>query len=105
MWILQHADLDEGPIYMAKFDLADGFYRVFLWADDALKLAALLPRYDREPQLIAVPLSLTMGWMNLPPTFCATSKTATDIANASLHQGDALGHCLEAAASAHDTPG
>jgi hypothetical protein len=26
MWILQHADLDEGPIYMAKFDLVDGFY-------------------------------------------------------------------------------
>jgi hypothetical protein len=43
MWILWHADPDEGPIYMAKFDLADGFYRVFLWADDILKLATLLP--------------------------------------------------------------
>jgi hypothetical protein len=76
---------------------------VFLRADDALKLAALLPRYDGEPQLIAVPLSLTMGWMNSPPTFCATSETAADIANASLHQGDAPAHRLEAAASAHDT--
>lgn len=43
MWILRHAGPDEGPIYMAKFDLADGFYRVFLRADDALKLAVLLP--------------------------------------------------------------
>jgi hypothetical protein len=43
MWILHHMDPNEGPVSMAKFDLADGFYRVFLWADDALKLTALLP--------------------------------------------------------------
>ena len=57
---------------------------MFLKADDALQLAVTIPHYDDETQLITVPLSLTMGWTNSPPTFCATSKTAADITNDSI---------------------
>ena len=90
---------------MAKFDIADGFYRLFLDPDDAPKLAVLMPRYEGEPQLVAVPLSLTMGWVSSPPTFCAASKTAADIANASLFRCTVLLHRLEHAASTHDCSG
>ena len=100
--LLQHADPDKGPVYMAKFDISDGFYRLFLDPDDAPKLAVLMPKYNGEPQLVAVPLSLTMGWVSSPPTFCAASETAADIANASLFRRTMPLHHLEDAASTHD---
>ena len=102
LWLLQHADPAEGPVYMAKFDISDGFYRLFLDPDDAPKLAVLMPKYDGEPQLVAVPLSLTMGWVPSLPTFCTASETAADIANASLLRRTLLPHCPEDAASTHD---
>ena len=69
---------------MAKFDISNGFYCLFLDPDNAPKLAVLMPKYDGKPQLVAVPLSLTVGWVSSPPTFCAASEMAADIANASL---------------------
>ena len=65
-WLLHHADPDVGPLYMAKFDISNGFYHLFLEPNDAPKLAVLMPQYDGELQLIAVPLSLTMGWSPHP---------------------------------------
>ena len=102
LWLLQHADPDEGSVYMAKFDISDGFYHLFLDPDDALKLAVLMPKYDGELQLVAVPLSLIMRWVSSPPTFCAASETATDITNASLFYCTVPPHRLEDAASAQD---
>ena len=87
---------------MAKFDISDGFYHLFLEPNNAPKLAMLMPRYEGEPQLVAVPLSLTLGWVSLPPTFCTTSKTATDIANASLFRHTVPLHHLERTTSTHD---
>ena len=102
LWLLRHAEPDEGPVYMAKFDISDGFYHLFLDPNDAPKLAVLMPKYDGEPQLVAMPLSLTMGWVSSLPTFCAASETVTDIANTSLFCCTVPPHRLEAAASAHD---
>ena len=61
-----------------------------------------MPKYDGEPQLVAVPLSLTTGWVSSLPTFCAASETATDIANASLFRRTVPPHRLEDAVSTHD---
>ena len=35
LWLLHHADLNEGLVYMAKFNISDGFYCLFLGPDDA----------------------------------------------------------------------
>ena len=70
LWLIRH--------------LTNGFYCIFLTLDDARKLAVMMPCYDGEPQLAAIPLSLTMGWTKSPPTFSATSETAADLANAQL---------------------
>ena len=102
LWILRHANPAKGQVYLSKFDIDNGFYRMFLDADDALKLAAIMPRYDGEEQLIAVPLAQTMGWTNSPPTFCAASETAADLANANLYRRTVPPHRLEHLASAHD---
>ena len=102
LWLLQHADPNEGPVYMAKFDISNGFYHLFLDPDDAPKLAVLMLKYDRELQLVAMPLSLTAGWVLSLPTFCAASKTATDIINASLFCHTVPLHQLKDTASDHD---
>ena len=48
LWLLRHANPNEGLVYMVKFDISDGFYCLFLDPDDAPKLAVLMPKYDGE---------------------------------------------------------
>ena len=64
----------------------------------------MMPRYDGEPQLAAVPLSLTMGWTKSLPTFSAASEMAADLANAQLttRHNQLPCHHLEHLASIHD---
>ena len=57
--------------------MKDGFYRMFLRARDLLRLALVLPKYEGEPQLIGIPMSSTMGWMQSPPSFSTMSETAS----------------------------
>ena len=55
LWLLHHANPSHGPIYMAKYDISNGFYQMFLDPEDLLKLSILMPHYEGEPQHIAVP--------------------------------------------------
>ena len=55
-----------GPVYLNKIDISDGFYRVALAASSAPKLAVILPTCPGEPTLLAIPLSLPMGWIESP---------------------------------------
>jgi hypothetical protein len=59
---IRHANPRFGPVHMCKFDIKDGFYRMFLKASDCPRLAIVLPLYDGEEQLVAIPMSSTMGW-------------------------------------------
>ena len=103
LWLIRHADPSDGPVYPSKYDITDGFYWVFLKANDALQLDITMPSYDNETPLLAIPLSLTMGWTNLPPTFCAVSETAADLANDCIAQDAPLPtNCMEPMASVHD---
>ena len=61
-----------------------------------------MPHHDREPQLVAMPLSTTMGWVSSPPMFCAASETMADLVNASLYKHTQPPHRLEGLASVHD---
>ena len=49
-----------GPVYLSTVDIADGFFRIGLRPDDALRLGVLFPSREGERQLIAVPLVLPM---------------------------------------------
>ena len=66
---VRHADPAYGPVFLSKYDIKDGFYRLFLDADDCPMLGVTLPRQEGEEPLIAIPLVLTMGWAESPPTF------------------------------------
>ena len=75
------ADRRFGPNYLSKIDIADGFYRVWLRVADIPKLDIVLPTTQNQPPLIAFPLALPMGWVELPPYFTVLTETACDIAN------------------------
>jgi len=70
-----------GPPLMAKLDLSDGYYRVPLAAEASLELAVILPLEHGTEPLLAIPLSLPMGWSLSPPWFCAFTETCADLFN------------------------
>jgi hypothetical protein len=41
---VRHANPKNGPVYLSKHDIKDGFYRMFLKADNCIQLAIILPR-------------------------------------------------------------
>ena len=75
------ADPRYGPVQFIKIDLADGFYRVAVRAEDIPKLGVAFPALDHEEPLVALPLALPMGWTESPPYFCAVTETIADVAN------------------------
>jgi len=91
-----------GPVYMAKYDMSDGFYRLQLSLDSILPLAVMLPTMSQEDPLVALPLVVTMGWTEAPPAFSTTTETSTDLANWELESKNYIPpHHLEPLA---DTP-
>ncbi|KAI2509092.1 hypothetical protein MHU86_5340 [Fragilaria crotonensis] len=99
---LVHADPRHGPVYMAKIDIADGFYRVWVRIEDIPKLGVVLPCIPGHEPIIAFPLALPMGWVESPPYFTILTETACDVANQMLRTGDRClwdSHRLEAVAA------
>jgi hypothetical protein len=88
-----------GIVNLSKYNLADAFMRVGLAPSMILKLAvAVSTTLPDEDPLIAVPMVLSMGWMESPPAFCTVTETIADLANAKIAQGyiPAPYHCHEA---------
>ena len=81
LYAIHTADDNKGPVYMMKNDLADGFYRIQIDPAGSLALAMVVPVPPGAEPLIAVPLTLPMGWTESPPYFCALTETIVDLAN------------------------
>ena len=58
-------------------------------------LTVMLATYEGEEPMVDIPLVLTMGWTESPPTFCSASETITDLANASTYKHTVQPHRLE----------
>ena len=67
------------PIYMAKWDIKDGFWRLDCAPNHEWSFAYVLPHNGGGPILV-VPSALQMGWIESPAYFCAASETARDVA-------------------------
>ena len=78
------AEEDE-KIFMAKWDIKDGFWRMDCREGEEWNFAYVLPQPLGEPIRIVVPTSLQMGWVESPPYFCAATETARDIATEYLN--------------------
>ena len=81
---LVHAHPRYGPVSLAKIDVADGFYRIWVRLADVPKLGVILPTAPGVPPLIAFPLALPMGWIESPPYFTAFTEAFCDRANMML---------------------
>ena len=62
-----------GPVHMIKADVSDGFYRIGLRPSDAAKLGLVFPSEAGNKYLVAILLTLPMGWKNSPPIFCTAT--------------------------------
>ena len=71
---------DDAKIFMAKWDIKDGFWRMDCREGEEWNFSYVLPQPEGEPVMLVVPTSLQMGWVESPPYFCAASETARDIA-------------------------
>ena len=81
LYMIRHSNPKFGHVHLGKADLSDGFYRLQVADTGILKLAVAFPKYPNEEQLVALPLSLPMGWVDSPPAFCAVTETVADLAN------------------------
>ena len=79
-----YADPALGYVYLLKADVSDGFYCIGLRPTDAPKLGLIFPSGKGEDQMLAIPLTLPMGWKNSPPLFCTATETVADLANEAL---------------------
>ena len=71
---------EEAKIFMAKWDVKDGFWRLNCEEGEEYNFAYVLPQPEGEPPILVVPTSLQMGWIESPPYFCAASETGRDVA-------------------------
>ena len=71
---------DDAKIFMAKWDIKDGFWRMDCREGEEWNFTYVLPQPEGYPTMLVVPTSLQMGWVESPPYFCAATETARDIA-------------------------
>jgi hypothetical protein len=101
---LVEADPRYGPTHLIKIDISDGFYRVHLNPTDAPRLGVAFPPAPDGTQLVALPLTLPMGWVLSPPYFTAATESIADLANVQMKLNyDPGPHRLDSLADAPDT--
>ena len=72
---------DDAVIFMAKWDIKDGFWRLDCEEGEEWNFTYVLPSSAASDDIIlVVPTSLQMGWIESPTYFCVASETARDVA-------------------------
>ncbi len=71
---------DNAKIFMAKWDIKDGFWQMDCEAGKEYNFAYILPQDEGMPTTLVVPTSLQMEWVESLPYFCAATETARDLA-------------------------
>ena len=77
-----HAFVEADPtakVFMAKWDIKDGFWHMDCKEGEERNVAYILPQPEGEPIKLVIPTLLQMGWVELPPYFCAATETVRDI--------------------------
>jgi hypothetical protein len=60
-------DIPDVKIFVAKWDVKDGFWRMMCEEGEEWNFAYVLPQRAGEPIKLVVPTSLQMGWVESPP--------------------------------------
>ena len=64
---------EDDKIFMAKWDIKDGFWRIDCKQDEEWNFVYVLPQPEGEPIGLVIPTSLQMGWVESHPYFCAAT--------------------------------
>ena len=56
----------EEVVFMAKFDIKDGFWRLVCKEGEKYNFAYILPQGEDQPTWLIIPTSLQMGWIESP---------------------------------------
>ncbi len=59
--------VNDVKIFMAKWDIKDGFWRMDCVKGEEWNFAYVLPQEEGKPITLVVPTSLQMGWVESPP--------------------------------------
>jgi hypothetical protein len=70
---------EDDKIFMAKWDVKDGFWRLDCQAGEEYNFAYVLPQPAGKPVLLVIPTSLQMGWIESPGYFCAALETSRGV--------------------------
>ena len=70
---------DGKNVYMAKWDVKDGFWQMVNKLGAEWSFCYVLPEHDGKPRQIVKPLSLQMGGIDSPPFFGVASETGRDV--------------------------
>jgi hypothetical protein len=69
----------KAKIFMAKWDVKDGFWWMDCEVGKEYNFAYVLPQEEGKPITLVIPMCLQMGWVEFPPYFCAATETTRDI--------------------------
>jgi hypothetical protein len=69
------ADPRLGPVHLSKIDIADGFYPIWIKAEDVPKLSTIFPGDEVKQPFDGLPLVLPMGWIWSPHFLTAATET------------------------------
>jgi len=78
---------EDAKIFMVKWDIKDGFWRMDCREGEEWNFACVLPQPEGEPIRLVIPTSLQMGWVESPPYFCAATETARGITTTYIETG------------------
>ncbi len=67
---------DNTGIFMAKWDIKDGFWRMDCAAGEEWNFAYVLPQEEGKPITLVVPTSLQMGWVESLLSFAQQQNVA-----------------------------
>jgi hypothetical protein len=74
------AEADEtAKIFMAKWDIKDGFWHLDCAKGEEYNFAYVLPQPEEELIQIVIPTLLQIGWVESPPHFCMATETAREV--------------------------
>ena len=69
-----YADPAQDYVFLLKADVSDGFYRIGLRPKYAPKLGLIFPSGKEEEKMLAIPLTLPMGWKKTHRYFARPRK-------------------------------
>ena len=95
----------DAKIFLAKWDIKDGFWRLDCETGQEWNFAYVLPSETPDNPQLVIPTSLQMGWIESPPYFCAASETARDVAQQYLQTpiGSLESHKFEHLTTPHNS--